>query len=163
VEVGLNKNAGAIRAMSPLVSTTINDPLDRITRTYAAYAFGQPIATVDTIEQCSIARGSDNIGPYKQGILVEANAAFDPYKMAEQAKNFERDGNKRVNCTSDTNDFLKTESYWGKNILTNVQVENWTFKQPSWIGGYYENIFSLGGMNEVTNVTGNIRLNHIAG
>jgi hypothetical protein len=64
--------------MPPLVSTTINDPIDRITRTYVSYIFGRDLREVDEITQCSIARGSDTVtGPYKQGILVEANQAFN--------------------------------------------------------------------------------------
>lgn len=78
-------------------------------------------------------------------------------------KNFERDGNKRVNCAPSGIDGLKIDTYWGKNIMTNMDIENWVFKQPSWIGGYYDNIFSLGGMNEVNTATGATRLYHIPG
>lgn len=64
--------------MPPFDSTTINDPIDRISRTYNAYIFGKPVSEMDDIVDCSIARGSDTItGPYKQGILVEANQAFN--------------------------------------------------------------------------------------
>ena len=104
--------------------------------------------------QCNIARGSDyTAGPYKQGILVEANQAFNGYSTADNVKNFERDGNKQVNCAPSGIDTLKTEVYWGKNIMTNVNIENWIFKQPSYIGGYTDPILSLGGMNAVTNST----------
>ena len=150
--------------MPPFDSTTINAPTDRVTRTYNAYMFGRPVSEMDNIVQCSIARGADNVtGPYKQGILVEANQAFNGYSTADNVKNFERDGNKRVNCAPGGIEALKTDTYWGKNIMTNIDVENWTFKQPSWIGGYYENIFSLGGMNEVTTATGLVRLFHVPG
>ncbi len=47
--------------MPPFDSTTINDPVDRISRTYAAYIFGKPVSEMDNITQCSIARGSDYI------------------------------------------------------------------------------------------------------
>lgn len=64
--------------MPPLASVTINGPKDRITRTYDAYIFGKKVEDIEAIDQCSIARGSDSVtGPYKQGILVEANQAFD--------------------------------------------------------------------------------------
>jgi hypothetical protein len=103
--------------------------------------------------QCNIARGSDyTAGPYKQGILVEANKAFDVRSTPESMENFKRDGEKRIDCAlvDDDQSSYETDIYWGKNIITNVDTTNWIFKKPSNIGGYIEPILSLGGMNEVT-------------
>jgi hypothetical protein len=149
--------------MPPFSSTTINDPSDRISRTYDAYIFGKKVSEIDNIAQCNIARGSDyTTGPYKQGILVEANKAFDVRSTPESMENFKRDGEKRIDCapTDDDQATYETDVYWGKNIITNVDTNNWIFKKPSQIGGYYDSIASLGGMNEVNNTNGVPRLNH---
>jgi hypothetical protein len=135
--------------MPPQAGTTIRSPKDGITRTYDAYIFGQHMLEVDEISQCNIARGSDyTAGPYKQGILVEANAAFDVRSTPKSMENFKRDGEKRIDCAPKDDD--QTDIYWGKNIITNVDTTNWIYRTPSNIGGYYTSILSLGGMNEVT-------------
>ncbi len=164
VEVGL-AGPGAIGAMPPFDSTTIQGP-GGTKRTYNAYIFGKPVSEIDNIAQCNIARGSDyTAGPYKQGILVEANKAFDVRSTPESMENFKRDGEKRIDCApqDDNQSTYETDTYWGKNIITNVDATSWIFKTPSNIGGYYNPIFSLGGMNEVNKLDGSPRLDHVPG
>lgn len=82
---------------------------------------------------------------------MEANAAFDVYSVTESMKLFERDGSKGINCVpqrSGTNE-LATYSYWGGNIITNVDTDNNTFKEKSWTQDFYVPIFSLAGMREI--------------
>jgi hypothetical protein len=165
VEVGL-AGPGAIGAMPPHAGTTIRSPKDGVIRTYESYIFGQRMLDVDEISQCNIARGSDyTAGPYKQGILVEANKAFDVRSTQGSMENFKRDGEKQIDCApkDDEQSSYETDTYWGKNIITNVDTTSWIFKKPSNIGGYYNSIFSLGGMNEVTAGSGILRLQHDAG
>ena len=121
-------------AMPPHAGTTIRSPKDGVTRTYDSYIFGQRTLDIDIIEQCNIARGSDyTAGPYKQGILVEANAAFDVRSTQKSMENFEIDGKKRIDCApvDDDQATYETDVYWGKNIITTVDTTSWLYKKPS--------------------------------
>ena len=123
--------------MAPHAGTTINSPVDRITHRYDAHIFGQRMLDIGrdmSMGQCNTARGADYIsGPYKQGILVEANAAFDVRSTPESMDNFKRDAEKKIDCApvDDDQSTYKTDIYWGKNIMTNVNSSDWTLLTPS--------------------------------
>lgn len=127
------------------------------TRVYDNYLFGSKAVGITDVNNCSIARGSvlntekTPFTPYKQSLFSEANSAFDVYTTPESMKLYEKDGEKRIDCGPDDSnpDTYLTDTYWGKNIITNADTSNWTLKEPSWLREFYQPIFSLAGMKEV--------------
>ena len=114
------------------------------------YFYGQEASGVTDASMCTIARGSEHIGTYRDGLLVEANQGFDLKKIEGNATLLASDTealasafrNQNRTCFPVNSD-IRLWSYWGGNSGLNLATGALTFKRTPVFTGFSLPIFSL--------------------